>query len=347
MKKHLSLLSAAVLVLTLLAGCGQTAAPAPAQSGDSTPAQSGESAPASSEKPLNYPVKNVDFIIPYAAGGGTDGLMRLLAADMEQSLGKPIVPANKAGNLGQLGLTELSKKPADGYTLGALSNLDHILVLLTGQNLEYGYDDFAYIGAINTTANVLIASAQSGFQSLDELTAYAKENPGKITAAISGKTHVAELGLLQSAAGVKITPVMHSGGGESLNALLGGHVDVAVLDKKFVDQIAGKNCPTLASFSGERVSTIPDVPTMKELGYDVSTETYRVVVAPKGTPPEIVALLSETMKQVSATPEFQEKMAGMSEVYRFLSPEEVKARLDEDLASMQKLIADNPEIFAE
>ncbi|MFA7591981.1 MAG: tripartite tricarboxylate transporter substrate binding protein [Sphaerochaetaceae bacterium] len=293
----------------------------------------------------NYPTKTVEFTVPYSAGGGTDGLMRLMTAAMEKDLGKPIVVINRGGNLGQVGLTELSSKKADGYSIGALSNLDHILVLLTGENVTYDYDSFEYIGAINTTANVIIASKNSGITSLEDMINRAKAKPGNLTVSISGKTHIAEVALVEKATGTKMTTVMQSSGGESLNALLGGHVDLAVLDKKFVAQVEGQGCATLAILSDARSVAVPQVPTISELGYDVATETYRVIIAPKGTPQEILDILSASMKRVTSTPEFQEKMAAMSEEYRFLTAEQVKARLDNDYASMVQLVKELPETF--
>ncbi|MDY0287570.1 MAG: tripartite tricarboxylate transporter substrate binding protein [Sphaerochaeta sp.] len=293
----------------------------------------------------NYPVKNIEFTVPYSAGGGTDGLMRLMTAAMEKDLGKPIVVINRGGNLGQIGLTELSSKKADGYSIGALSNLDHILVLLTGTNVAYDYDSFEYIGAINTTANVIIASKQSGITSLEEMISAAKAKPGNLTVSISGKTHIAEVALVEQAAGIKMTTVMQSSGGNSLNALLGGHVDLAVLDKKFVAQVEGQGCPTLAILSDSRSIAVPEVPTISELGYDVATETYRVIIAPKGTPKEILSIISDSMKRVTSTKEFQDKMAAVGEEYRFLTSAEVKARLDKDYKSMVQLVKDLPEAF--
>lgn len=294
---------------------------------------------------VDYPTKNVQMIIPYAAGGGTDTLARLVAASMEKEWGQSVVVANKAGGLGQVGLTELSAAKPDGYTLGTLSNLDHILVLLTGENVSYTYDSFSYLGAVNTTANVMMASKASGFSSMDELIAHAKENPGKVTVAVSGKTHIAEVALLEQAAGIKLTTVMQDGGGDSLNAVLGGHVDCAVLDKNFVAQVEGQGVAVLATFAGERLSKIPDIPTMKELGFDVATETYRVFAVPSDTPEAVQDKIAETIKTVSEKEEFQNSMSEIGEIYRYLDQEEVKARLDQDYESMKKLLEANPDTF--
>ena len=134
------------------------------------------------ETGAQYPTKGIQFIVPYAAGGGTDSLMRLLAKAMEEELGQSVTIVNKAGGLGQVGLTELSRAKNDGYTIGALSNLDHILVLFTSDNVSYDYDSLEYLGAINTTANIMYANSKNtGFTSVEEMFAYAKQNPGRLT----------------------------------------------------------------------------------------------------------------------------------------------------------------------
>lgn len=336
--RHGKMLLLSCMVGLALMGCGKKQNEAPALE-NKTETVSDKAAD------VKYPEKGVNFMIPYAAGGGTDSLMRLLTASMEKDLGQSMIIANKAGGLGQVGLTELAAAKADGYTIGALSNLDHILVLLTGENVSYDYDSFEYIGAINTTVNVLMANEASGFKSMDELVEYAKANPGKVTVAVSGKTHIAELSMLEQAAGIDLTTVMQGSGGDSLNAVLGGHVDCAVLDKKFVSQVEGQAVTPLASFGGERIATIEDLPTMKELGYDVATETYRVIVAPKGTPQEILDKLEASMKLVTSDAKFQETMAGMNEIYRFLGQKEVKERLDRDYQAMVEMLEKNPDAF--
>ena len=329
MKKR-SLFAIILSASLLLGGCANTPKSNDSENQDGSAATS-------------YPEKSVQFIIPYAAGGGTDTLCRLLASSMEKSWGESFLIANKPGGLSQVGLTELSGADPDGYTIGALSNLDHILVLFTGENVSYDYESFDYLGAINTTANVLMASKASGFTDLQQMIDYAKEHPGELTVAVSGKTHVAEVSLFEQAAGIQLTTVMQDGGGDSLNAIMGGHVDCAVLDKNYVAQVEGQGINTLATFAGEAIPTIPDIPTMKSLGYDVSTETYRVIVAPAGTPKEIEDAITQKIQEVSSAEEFQESMANMGEIYRFLDQDQVKQRLDQDYEMIQQLLEENPD----
>ena len=329
MKKR-SLFAIILSASLLLGGCANTPKSNDSENQDGSAATS-------------YPEKSVQFIIPYAAGGGTDTLCRLLASSMEKSWGESFLIANKPGGLSQVGLTELSGADPDGYTIGALSNLDHILVLFTGENVSYDYESFDYLGAINTTANVLMASKDSGFTDLQQMIDYAKEHPGELTVAVSGKTHVAEVSLFEQAAGIQLTTVMQDGGGDSLNAIMGGHVDCAVLDKNYVAQVEGQGINTLATFAGEAIPTIPDIPTMNRLGYDVSTETYRVIVAPAGTPKEIEDAITQKIQEVSSAEEFQESMANMGEIYRFLDQDQVKQRLDQDYEMIQQLLEENPD----
>ena len=329
MKKR-SLFAIILSASLLLGGCANTPKSNDSENQDGSAATS-------------YPEKSVQFIIPYAAGGGTDTLCRLLASSMEKSWGESFLIANKPGGLSQVGLTELSGADPDGYTIGALSNLDHILVLFTGENVSYDYESFDYLGAINTTANVLMASKDSGFTDLQQMIDYAKEHPGELTVAVSGKTHVAEVSLFEQAAGIQLTTLMQDGGGDSLNAIMGGHVDCAVLDKNYVAQVEGQGINTLATFAGEAIPTIPDIPTMKSLGYDVSTETYRVIVAPAGTPKEIEDAITQKIQEVSSAEEFQESMANMGEIYRFLDQDQVKQRLDQDYEMIQQLLEENPD----
>ena len=329
MKKR-SLFAIILSASLLLGGCANTPKSNDSENQDGSAATS-------------YPEKSVQFIIPYAAGGGTDTLCRLLASSMEKSWGESFLIANKPGGLSQVGLTELSGADPDGYTIGALSNLDHILVLFTGENVSYDYESFDYLGAINTTANVLMASKDSGFTDLQQMIDYAKEHPGELTVAVSGKTHVAEVSLFEQAAGIQLTTVMQDGGGDSLNAIMGGHVDCAVLDKNYVAQVEGQGINTLATFAGEAIPTIPDIPTMKSLGYDVSTETYRVIVAPAGTPKEIEDAITQKIQEVSSAEEFQESMANMGEIYRFLDQDQVKQRLDQDYEMIHQLLEENPD----
>jgi|GEM_PF-656731 len=300
-------------------------------------------------KKTQYPTNKVEFIIPYSTGGGTDALMRLLCSAMEQetSWGQSIIVSNKGGGLGQVGLTELNAAKPDGYTIGVLSNNDYTVLLLTGKNLSFGYDSFQYLCSINTTANVIMASKQAGFKTFGEMVSYAKANPGKLTVSISGKNMAVQVALIEREAGIKLTQVMQTSGGESLKTILGGHTDLAILDKKFVAQVAGQGINTLATFASQRIkAVIPDVPTLKECGYDIGTnETYRVIIAPKGTPKEICEKIVDTIKTVTDKQEFKDKMMKMDEIYLYRDTQLVNETLGNEYKQLQQLYVTSPELF--
>jgi tripartite-type tricarboxylate transporter receptor subunit TctC len=294
---------------------------------------------------VKYPVKNIQLIVPYSTGGGTDALARVVAAELEKKWGKPVIIVNRPGAATLIGTGEIARAKNDGYTIGIISNYDYLLTLLTGNNTQYKYNDLEYIAAINTTANVLVAQKGSPFGVLADLVSYAKKNPGKLTVSVSGQTHIAEIAMFEKAAGIVLTPIMFSSGGDSLNALLGSHTDLGLFDKKFNAQTIEKGCKTLASFADKRLSVIKDVPTMKEQGFNVATETYRVFVAPKGTPKAIINNIANTIKQVTETPEFEKKLTNMDEIYQYRSGMGLQKRLKDNYSNMKRIVAQNPKKF--
>lgn len=280
----------------------------------------------------SYPERKVTMIIPYKAGGGTDVLLRLLASEMEKEWGQQIIIENKAGGASQVGMTELVNAKPDGYTIGGVGNLDHVLVIQTGENVAYNFDSFKYLAAINVSTICLYSNDKNtGFKSLDEIISYAKANPKKLTVSISGKNQLLAVKKLESLTGIEVTTVMQGSGNDSLKAILGGHVDLALMEKNFAAQVEGQGVTTIASFGAERLSVIPDVPTCKELGYDVVSSTYRVILAPKDVPQDICDKITATIKKVSSTPEFQKKMLDMNELYKFQDAAQVTESMKGDM----------------
>jgi tripartite-type tricarboxylate transporter receptor subunit TctC len=294
---------------------------------------------------VKYPVKSIQLIVPYSTGGGTDALTRVVAAELEKQWGKPVVVVNRPGAASLIGTAEMVRAKKDGYTIGVISNYDYLLTLLTGTNTPYHYDDLEYIASINTTANILVAKKGSPFGSLAELVSYAKNNPGKLTVSVSGKTHIAEIAMFEKAAGIDVTPIMYSSGGDSLNALLGGHTDLGLFDKKFHGQTSDKGCKTLGTFADKRLSVIKDIPTITEQGFDVATETYRVFVAPHGTPKAILQNIADTLKKVTGTSKFEKKLTKMNEIYQYRSGKELQQRLRSNYDNMKKIVSQNPKEF--
>lgn len=252
---------------------------------------------------------------------------------------------NRPGAASLIGTAEVAKAKNDGYTMLITSNYDYSLSLLTGDNKQYKYEDLECVASINTTANMLVCQKNSPFKNLSEMVEYAKKNPGKLTVSISGPTHIVEIAMFEKAAGIDLSPIMFSSGGNSLNSFLGGHTDLGLFDKKFYDQITEKGCKALCIFANERFSIVKDIPTAKEQGYNVSNEIYRLFMVPKGTPAKIIKYIADSIKEATSSQEFQKKFASMGEVYQFNSGKELQQRLKDDYSKVKQIVEQNSEAF--
>lgn len=292
--------------------------PPPPETSVTTP--EGPPAPA----PVDYPAKGVTVIVPDKAGGSGDLLARLTFSEVEKKLGKSFSVVNKEGSGGQLGMIDVAKAAPDGYTIGYLTDFSTASAHAGGDDLGYKVEELDFICSITAGTNIIILGKDfPGEKSVEGLVNYAKENPGKVTMGVAASGQAMVLESLMEKAGIEITQVMFNSGNESYTSLAGGHIDAAILGTKFFAQCAEQGCVTIATTSHTRFSLLPEVPTLLESGYDVlNNEVSRVFVVPKGTPAEIIALLDETIHQVTDTEEFRETLASNNEMYLYRGGEE-------------------------
>lgn len=316
-----------------------------AQAAQTTAAQTEEAK--ASEQSTDYPIKDINFIIPFSAGGGTDSLMRMVGAEMEKVAGHSFVINNMPGNGGAVGMTELTKAAPDGYTIAGTSVYDVLgSSFLGGDTVNYTDADFKYVCGVNVEAEVFIASPGTGFETIEDLITFAQEHPGELTVSTSGVTHNLLLGILEDQLGVNVANIAYSGGGDSFNALMGGHVDVALIGKKFASQVEGTDFKVLCAMAPEELSTLPGVPAFCKVYPEISLPpSCRIIAAPKDTPDEIVAALEAIAKEATDTDEFRAKMAEAGELYQFTSGEDVKAAMSEVSKTIQAAIESNPAVF--
>lgn len=300
-----------------------------------------------SEQSVDYPTKDISFIIPFSAGGGTDSLMRMVAAEMEKVAGHSFVINNMPGNGGAVGMTELTKAAPDGYTIAGTSVYDVLgSAFLGGDTVKYTDADFKYVCGVNVEAEIFIASPDSGFETIEDMITFAQEHPGELTVSTSGVTHNLLLGILEDQLDVKVTNIAYSGGGDSLNALMGGHVDVALIGKKFASQVEGTDFKVLCVMAPEELSTLPGIPAFCKLYPEIALPpSCRIIAVPKDTPDEIVAALESIAKEATDTDEFREKMAEAGELYQFTSGEDVMTAMSEVSKTIQAAIESNPAVF--
>ena len=293
----------------------------------------------------SYPAKNIRMIVPYSAGGGTDVMARAVAQFMEGALGTRIAVVNKPGASGAIGTAEVAEARPDGYTIVMLSSNDYLLAPLMNKDPGFKLDDLKLIGSFNDTANCIIVKNGSPFKTFDELIEYAKANPGRLTVSTSGDAHVFLGVMIGDVTGARFSMVSYSGAGESLNSLMGGHVEAAIIDKRFVKQAEQGGCKALAVASDQRYDILPDLPTMNELGYQVLDNQRRILAVPAKTPEAVVDTLTRAVLALGDMPEFKERLTAMSEVIMIETGAELTAWATEAFTRFSGVVEANKERF--
>jgi len=254
-----------------------------------------------------WPQKPVTFIIPFAAGGGTDAFARPLAAQLENQLGTRIVLENRAGAGGTVGASAAAKAAPDGYTF-FIGAAHHAIAPALYPKLDYNIEtDFAPIGLVASPPQVIVVHpGKVAAKTVQELIAFAKANPGKINfgSAGNGTTHHLAGELFKLSTGTNLTHVPYRGAGPALTDLVAGHLEM-MFDGlgSSAAQIEGGQLRALAVAAPKRAAAFPNVPTAAEAGlphYEVAT--WYAMWAPKGTPEPIVARMTKELKAALATP---------------------------------------------
>ena len=260
-----------------------------------------------------FPTKEVQIIVPYAAGGATDLVFRALAAATSKYLGKAVVVVNKPGGGGAIGVTEAMQARPDGYTL--LTAITPLTILPHQVKTAFTYRSFEPVINVVQDPAMLQVRADSPWKTLREFLDYARKNPGMITVGNSGAgggVHLIALAF-EKAAGVKLNHIPFAGGGPSVTALLGGHVHaVSVSPPEGIAHVKAGRLRIIALFSEKRMEAFPDVPTVREQGVPFTMGQWRGLAAPKGTPPDVVKKLHDAFKKGMEDPAFVKNATDMT-----------------------------------
>jgi tripartite-type tricarboxylate transporter receptor subunit TctC len=266
----------------------------------------------------------ITMIVGYAPGGATDTAARLMAAAMGPLLHTNVQVVNRPGAGSQVGLTQLVRAKPDGYTLSYVvipTVVTHYLDPTRGA--IYTRDSFQPIGQHYVTPAVLAVRSDGPYHTLKDLVEAARAHPDEITVSDSGLMGVPNFAtlMLGLAAGVRFRPVHFDGGAPSVTALLGSHVDV--LAGGAVDALPYKKTGefrVLGVASDQPDWSMPDAPTMRSQGYDVIAISVTGIVAPAGTPTDVVATLTKAMQTVISDPDHQAKLRAMALTPAYLDP---------------------------
>jgi tripartite-type tricarboxylate transporter receptor subunit TctC len=288
-----------------------------------------------------YPTKEVQIIIPYAPGGATDLVFRALAASTQKYLGQAVVIVNRAGGGGAVGFTEAAQAKPDGYTLTTV--ITPVTILPHQVKTAFSHKSFEPILNVVQDPAMLQVRADAPWKTLKEFIDYARKNPGTITVGNSGAGGGVHLiaAAFERAAGVKFNHIPFAGGGPSVTALLGGHINaVSVSPPEGIAHVKAGKLRIIALFSDKRMADFPDVPTVSEQGIEFTMGQWRGLAAPKGTPPEVIKVLHDAFRKGMEDPVFVKNAESMSVVLSYVGPAEFGNMMAADHERYAKLVAE-------
>jgi tripartite-type tricarboxylate transporter receptor subunit TctC len=291
-----------------------------------------------------YPARPVTFINPFPPGGAVDVIARPLAGVLEPIVKQPVVIETKAGAAGQVGAQFGANAKPDGYTL-----LMHIVSIsgfaevdkLFGRPVKFTREDFIPIARFMADPMVLVVNDQQPYKTLKEFVDDTKKRPNELIFSSSGLYGALHLptALFMKAAGIQMKHLPTAGGGPALTAILGNNSQVLVssIAAASGQMKAGKLRP-LACFGAQRAPALPDVPTMKELGYNVEFYLWVGLFAPKGTPAPIVTFWRDAARQAAANEQFKAAVKNLGQDIAYLDQADFKAFWDADAKRVEDAV---------
>lgn len=287
----------------------------------------------------SYPTKNVEVILPYAAGGGVDLMARAFAREATRVTGQNWIVVNRDGAAGVVGFTALSRAAPDGYTLvfspaSPLVNSPFVM-----KDMPFKNEQIEPLCQVFENVFSIAVRQDSPIKSMEDLVARAKANPGKLSYGHAGAGSVPHMsvGALEKALGVKFNPIAYRGDGPMIPQLLGGELDFGA---PALSSIAGKNLRVLAVMSDKRSPAAPEAPTVTQLGYPAVTPGLNGLYGPAGMPRALVEQLQGICHKVVDSDGFIKAAQGMQQTPVYLDAAPFKARLDRTYKTNADLVPD-------
>jgi len=296
----------------------------------------------------NWPTKPVRIVVPFAPGGTTDILARAVAPELSKAFGQQFVVDNRTGAGGNVGADIVAKSPGDGYTLLMGTVGTHGINKSLYPKMPFDpQKDFAPITLVAGVPNVMVMNAEKagklGINSVADFVKYAKSRPGQLSMASSGNGTSIHLSgeLFKSQTGIFMTHIPYRGSGPALLDLIGGNVDV-MFDNlpSAMPQIKGGKLKALAVTSAQRSAALPDLPTVEEAGKlkGFEASSWFGLLAPAGTPPEIVSRIQQEVAKALATPAIKEKMLAQGAIPSGNTPQEFAKLIDSEITKWAQVV---------
>jgi tripartite-type tricarboxylate transporter receptor subunit TctC len=292
-----------------------------------------------------YPSRAVTMILPYAAGGPSDTVARIIAGSMTQTLGQQVIVENVGGATGTIGAARVAKADPDGYTL-MFNNNNHATNTLLYRKLPYGsHTAFEPVGVATETFSVLVGRAALPPNSVSELLDYIRANKDQVTignAGVGGAAYLCGM-LIMSALDTQMTAVPYKGTGPAMVDLLGGQIDL-ICDQATttLGHITSGKVKAYAVTTKSRVAVLPDLPTLDEAGLKgFETTVWHALYAPKGTPEEVIGKLAGALRAALQDPQVVERLADLETQPVSLdrvNPEALRTTLEAEIAKWRPLI---------
>lgn len=291
----------------------------------------------------SFPTRPIHFIVPFAAGGSGDIVARILGQRMTELLRQPVIVENRAGAGGVTGTDGVARAAPDGYTIGLSTTGPLAINVSLMERMPYDpAADFAPVMLLARVPELLVAGPKAKVTTLADLIAVAKQRPGQISFGSSGAGSLPHLAgeLLKRATGIDLVHVPYRGVGPAINDVLAGQIELMFADLPvLLPQIQGGSLKALALASNVRSPTLPDVPTMAELGFpSVEADNWYGIIAPKGTPPDIVSKLYSVLLEAVREPATASRLAELGLGIVGGSPEDLAALIRADIPRWAEIV---------
>ena len=288
----------------------------------------------------SYPSHTIKVVVPYGPGSSPDSVGRIVAQQLQEALGQPVIVANVAGALANIGTAEVARAVPDGYTILLTTNTPHAANVALFKSLPFDpVKDFAPIVRLITTSMVLLVRSDFPASTLGEFITYAKTKPGGLTAGYGSAATIVSIAKLRTAAGFKTLDVAYKGVPLAITDVLGGQVDFTLGDFAVsMPQIRGGKMKGLAVTSPQRTPLAPEIPALAETFPGYETRIWYGLVAPAQTPQPVVAKLYDVVSASLAKPDVKEKLAALGLEPAPLAPAEFGAFIHREIAKWTREI---------